>query len=171
MKYETDKMDIMINYLHRRKNIDVEVSVNEYDIDADGIDWTQPGDDLMVYRKDYDRDLADFLDGWDGTTDITQKEGFNDLFLKGRIHPDAPEGSARYDGLFRNTIVFVSVQPDKTPTIWLENANGELMSDAVGLFRVRRVNKGENIRTGEPTLYMRITGGAWETIEGDKNEQ
>lgn len=171
MKYETDKMDIMINYLHRRKNIDVEVSVNEYDIDADGIDWTQPGDDPMVYRKDYDRDMADLLDGWDGKTDITLKDGFHDLFVKGKIHPDAPEGCARYDGLFRNTIVFVSVQPNKVPTIWLENAGGELMPEANDLFRVRRINKTADHRTGAPTLYMRITGGAWETIEGDKNGQ
>ena len=165
MVFETDKTDIMINYLHRRKGIDVELHVNEYDIDADGIDWTQPGDDPMAYRKDYDRDLADFLDGWDGTTDITQKEGFNDLFVRGKIHPDASEGCARYDGLFRNTTVFVSIQPDKIPTIWLENTNGELMPDAVGLFRVRRIDKGEDVRTGRPRLYMRITGGAWEFIE------
>lgn len=168
MVFETNKMDIMINYLHRRKKIDVELRMNEYDIDADGIDWTQPGDDPMIYRKDYDRDMADLLDGWNGKTDITLKDGFHDLFVKGRIHPEAPEGCARYDGLFRNTIVFVSVRPDELPTIWLENSGSELMPDAVGGFRVRRINKATDHKTGKPTLYMRITGGAWELIEEEK---
>ena len=45
MNYETPDIDIMINYLHRRKKIDCELVPREDCFDENGADWSEPGDD------------------------------------------------------------------------------------------------------------------------------
>lgn len=173
-RYETTEMEIMISYLHRRKGIDCEIAFREDCFDDRGADWSDQGDDPMAYRSDYDRDMAYLLDGWKDGEDVTQRKGFSDLFVKGRVSKDAPEGHERYDGLYRNTRIFVSVQPGKCPTVWLENADGEIMPDGIDLLRVRRASVSPPFRDRGWNLYLRVTGGVhgtpWSAPEDDAEE-
>ena len=159
MNYETPDIDIMVNYLHRRKGIECELHMNEYDIDADGIDWTEPGDDPMIYRKDYDLDLAMFLDGYEDGMDLTKKDGFYDLFLRGRIPQKAEDdGFRRFDALFRNSQLFFTVYPDGKTRLGVNNYHGRFFHNATDMRVLKAVHVADDPIHG-PHLYLRIKGG------------
>lgn len=156
MKYETDPMEIMANYLNH-KGYNIEETTH------DGFPAWEindlPVDDPMDMRSEYDREFASFMDNWEDGEDITKRDGFDKFFVKGRIHRNARDGCARYDALFRDTILSVSVQPDKCPTLWLIAPTSDCTT-----FRVRRATIGEGV-FGRMTLYLRVTGGMWEYVD------
>ena len=164
MNYETPDMNIMINYLHRRKGIECKLHMNEYDIDEDGIDWSDKGDDPMTYRKDYDRDLALFLDGYRDGDDLTKKDGFYDLFVKGRTPDDADPDFARYDALFRNTQLYFTVYPDGRTGLSVNNYHGGFLRDATDL-KVLSALYVEEDPTAGPHLTLRVRGAVWEALK------
>ena len=168
MNYETPDIDIMVNYLHRRKGIDCELRMNEYDIDEDGIDWTDPGDDPMVYRKDYDFDLAMFLDGYEDGMDLTKKEGFHDLFVRGRILRAADDaGFRRFDALFRSTKLYFSIYPNGKTKLMVGNYRNALLSSATDMRVLKAVYAADDPIVG-PHLYLRVKGGIWAPAGGNK---
>ena len=169
MNTDVKPIDIMINYLHRRKGIECELHMNEYDIDADGTDWTDPGDDPMVFRKDYDLDLAKLLDGYEDGDDLTQKEGFLDLFVKARLPKDPENGFARYDALFRDTHLHYSIFPESEWKNWgkFRLAVCHLTEDTTTMKVLKAVYVKEDPVNG-PNLSLKVRGSAWAPI--DTNE-
>ena len=168
MDFETPDMDIMINYLHRRKGIECELHMNEYDIDADGIDWSDKGDDPTAYRKDYDRDLALFLDGYRDGDDLMKKDGFHDLFVRGKVSAKADDdGFRRFDALFRGTKLYFSVYPNGRTKLILGNYRNALLPNATDM-RVLEALYVEEDPVAGPHLNLKIRGSVWAPTGGNR---
>ena len=171
MNYETNDMNIMINYLHRRKKIECELVPREDCFDENGVDWSEPGDDPMMYRGDYDRDLAEFLDEYEDGMDLTKKEGFHDLFIRGKVPQAADDaGFRRFDALFRNSQLAFSVFPDGKTRLGINNYHGRFFSDATEMRVLAAIYAREDPIHG-PHLYLRIKGGVWNRIGRTKDEK
>lgn len=172
MKYDTSELEIMVNYLNRYRGYDIQMTqgqiipgATEYEIGDLSVD------DPLELRPDYDLTLAKFLDGYKDGDDLTQKKDFDALFVKGRLPESAKEGFARYDALFRDTLLHYSVFPEDE---WEEMGKFRLsvchLMDDTTTMRVLKAVYAEEDPIHGPHLYLRIKGGVWNSLPAEDEE-